>query len=248
MLTGLANAEAVGAAVNRARLYRYISKPWDEKNLVFTLKEGISNYFLRLRIDSQNKELGKLYDQAKLEIIEKTKIEQELRQALKENEDLRAQLKEENQYLRREIQVEHNFSEIIGNSDSLKYILYRLEQVAPNDTTVLIQGETGTGKELIARAIHQASLRTERPLIKVNCATLPADLIESELFGHEKGAFTGAHSKKTGRFEIAHKGTLFLDEIGELPLNLQAKLLRVIEYGEFERLGARRALRRSMCE
>jgi transcriptional regulator with GAF, ATPase, and Fis domain len=125
----------------------------------------------------------------------------------------------------------------------MKYVLFRVEQVAPADTTVLILGETGTGKELIARAIHNASPRRERPLIKVDCASLPANLIESELFGHEKGAFTGAVAKRVGRFELANGATLFLDEIGELPLDLQPKLLRVLQDGEFERLGSSQTLR-----
>jgi chemotaxis protein methyltransferase CheR len=117
-------------------------------------------------------------------------------------------------------------------------VLYKVEQIAPSDTTVLVLGETGTGKELVARAIHGSSPRKERALVKVNCATLPSNLIESELFGHEKGAFTGAHVRQLGRFEIANGATLFLDEIGELPLELQPKLLRVIQDGEFERLGS----------
>src|SRR5689334_11526777 len=127
--------------------------------------------------------------------------------------------------------------EIIGQSDALKYVLCKVAQVAPTDATVLILGETGTGKELIARAVHAASARRNHPLVKLNCAALPANLIESELFGHERGAFTDAHARRPGRFELAHRGTLFLDEVGELPLELQPKLLRVLEEGEFERLG-----------
>jgi transcriptional regulator with GAF, ATPase, and Fis domain len=127
---------------------------------------------------------------------------------------------------------------IIGQSDGLKYVLHRAEQVAPANTTVLVLGETGTGKELIAAAIHNMSPRKDRPLITVNCAALPANLIESELFGREKGAFTGSDSRQVGRFELANGSTLCLDEIGELPLEMQAKLLRVIQHGEFERLGS----------
>jgi transcriptional regulator with GAF, ATPase, and Fis domain len=134
--------------------------------------------------------------------------------------------------------MQHNFDEIIGQSDALRYVLYRVEQVAGTDATVLIQGETGTGKGIVAHAIHGRSPRRDRPMITVNCAALPANLIESELFGREKGAFTGAHARQMGRFEVADKGTIFLDEIGELPLELQAKLLRVIQDGEFERLGS----------
>jgi formate hydrogenlyase transcriptional activator len=133
--------------------------------------------------------------------------------------------------------------EIVGRSDALNYVLFKVERVAPTDSTVLILGETGTGKELVARAVHAASRRRDRPLVKVNCAALPAGLIESELFGHERGAFTDAHSRRLGRFEAAHRATLFLDEIGELPLPLQPKLLRVLEDGEFERLGGTRVIK-----
>lgn len=140
-------------------------------------------------------------------------------------------------YLQEEIKGAHNFEELIGSSTSLKKVLKHVERVAPTDSTVLITGETGTGKELIARAIHNLSPRKNKPLVKVNCAAIPSGLIESELFGHEKGAFTGALTKKMGRFEVADGGTIFLDEIGELPLELQSKLLRVLQEGEFERVG-----------
>src|ERR1044071_3989252 len=149
----------------------------------------------------------------------------------------KARLEAQNTYLQEEIRSEHNFDELIGSSTSLKKVLKNVGRVAPPDATVLITGETGTGKELIARAIHNLSPRKDRPLVKVNCAAIPAGLIESELFGHEKGAFTGALTKKMGRFELADKGTIFLDEIGELPLDLQSKLLRVLQEGEFERVG-----------
>jgi len=166
-----------------------------------------------------------------------------LENAYAEVNRLKTQLQEENIYLQEEIKLQQNFGEIIGGSDALKYVLFKIEQVAPTDSTVLITGETGTGKELVARAIHTASTRRDRPMVKVNCAALSASLIESELFGHEKGAFTGALSRKIGRFELAEKGTIFLDEIGELPLELQVKLLRVIQEGEFERLGSSRTVK-----
>jgi len=156
-------------------------------------------------------------------------------QVLMEQEQ--ARLKAQNQYLQEEIKLNYNFEEIISKSNNFQKVLRQIEQVAATDATVLILGESGTGKELIARAIHNISNRSKKPLIKVNCATLPATLIESELFGHEKGAFTGAMEKKIGRFELANGGTIFLDEIGELPVELQAKLLRVLQEGEFERLG-----------
>ena len=162
----------------------------------------------------------------------------ELRTALSEIQAMKDQLETENIYFRHENKMKHLFANIIGQSDGLKYVLYRAEQVAPANTTVLILGETGTGKELIAAAIHNMSPRKDRPLITVNCAALPGNLIESELFGREKGAFTGADSRQVGRFEVANGSTLCLEEIGELPLELQAKLLRVIQHNEFERLGS----------
>lgn len=165
-----------------------------------------------------------------------------LNKAFSEIKQLKEQLQAECTYLRSEINLEHNFEEIIGESSELRYALYKIEQVASTDATVLIQGETGTGKELVARAIHHTSRRKNRPLLKVDCGTLPSNLIESELFGYEKGAFTGAQSRFTGRFEIADGATIFLDEIGELPLELQAKLLRVIQEGTFERLGSSRTI------
>jgi transcriptional regulator with GAF, ATPase, and Fis domain len=162
----------------------------------------------------------------------------ELRTALSEIKTLKDQLEAENIYFRREVKMKHQLDHILGQSDGLKYVLYRAEQVAPMNTTVLIFGETGTGKDLIAAAIHEMSPRKDRPLIIVNCAALPGNLLESELFGREKGAFTGADTRQVGRFEIANGSTLCLDEIGELPLDLQAKLLRVIQHNEFERLGS----------
>jgi formate hydrogenlyase transcriptional activator len=152
-------------------------------------------------------------------------------------------LSEEKLYLQDEIRTEYNFEEIVGESAALKTILEQVQTVAPTDSTVLILGETGTGKELIARAIHNLSDRRERTLVKVNCAAIPTGLLESELFGHEKGAFTGAIAQRIGRFELAHHGTLFLDEVGDIPFELQPKLLRVLQEQEFERLGSTRTIR-----
>jgi PAS domain S-box-containing protein len=149
----------------------------------------------------------------------------------------------EAEYLREEIESLQNFGDVIGQSKALRKAMREVHQVAPTETSVLIQGETGTGKELIARAIHSASHRKDKPLIKVNCAAIPATLMESEFFGHEAGAFTGALKKREGRFELADGGTIFLDEIGELPLDLQAKLLRVLQEGEFERVGSSRTIK-----
>jgi transcriptional regulator with GAF, ATPase, and Fis domain len=163
---------------------------------------------------------------------------QEAENALEEIRQLKDQLEAERAYLQDEIKLEFNHENIIGRSDEIKYVFYKVEQIAQSDTNVLVLGETGTGKELVARAIHSLSPRKDRALVKMNCAVLPSNLIESELFGHEKGAFTNAHSRRLGRFEVADGTTLFLDEIGELPLDLQPKLLQVIENGEFERLGS----------
>jgi formate hydrogenlyase transcriptional activator len=157
--------------------------------------------------------------------------------------ELKDQLSKEKLYLEDEIRSEMNFSQIIGNSSSLRRVLKHVETVAPTDSTVLIYGETGTGKELIARAIHDLSPRRSKPFVKLNCAAIPTGLLESELFGHEKGAFTGAIAQRIGRFEVANGGTIFLDEIGEVPLELQTKLLRVLQEREFERLGSSRTLR-----
>jgi PAS domain S-box-containing protein len=151
---------------------------------------------------------------------------------------LKEQLEAERAYLQEEIKLVYNHEDIVGKSDAINYVFFKVEQIANTDTNVLVLGETGTGKELVARAIHGTSLRRNRALVKMNCAALASNLIESELFGHEKGAFTGAQSRRLGRFEVANGATLFLDEIGELPLELQPKLLRVIEDGEFERLGS----------
>jgi formate hydrogenlyase transcriptional activator len=163
--------------------------------------------------------------------------------AYREIRDLKEQLSKEKLYLEDEIRTEMNFAQIIGNSAALRKTLKRVETVAPTDSTVLIYGETGTGKELIARAIHDLSPRRAKAFVKLNCAAIPTGLLESELFGHEKGAFTGAIAQRIGRFEVANGGTIFLDEIGEIPLELQTKLLRVLQEREFERLGSSRTLR-----
>jgi len=226
LLTGQADADAVGRAVNAADLYRYISKPWSEDDLVLTLREALRRYYQDRKLEEQNDELERLNG--------------ELRRAVKDVEKLKRKVEAENIYLRQEIKHEHNFEEIIGTSDALRRVLRSIEQVAKTDATVLICGESGTGKELLARAVHNLSPRHSRPLVKVNCAALPANLIESELFGHEKGSFTGATARRTGRFELADSGTIFLDEIGEMPLSLQSKLLRVLQEGEFEHVGGSR--------
>jgi formate hydrogenlyase transcriptional activator len=183
--------------------------------------------------------LGELFVNA----YERSKIELELRERLEEIQGLKSRLEKENIALRDEIKAEKGFEKVIGDSDALKYVLFRIKQVAPTDATVLILGETGTGKSMVANALHEMSPRKDSPMITVNCAALPANLVESELFGREKGAFTGAQARQAGRFEIAHGGTIFLDEIGEMPLEIQAKLLRVLQDGEFERLGSPRTIK-----
>lgn len=193
------------------------------------------------RFSTQKDFLG--YIGSCIDITDRQESEEQLRRAHDELKQLKNQLEAENIYLQQELQLDQNFGEIVGQSDPIKYVLSKITQVATTDATVLISGETGTGKELVARAIHAAGARKDRPLIKVNCAALSASLIESELFGHEKGAFTGAAARKIGRFELADRGTIFLDEIGELPLELQVKLLRVLQEGEFERVGGSKTIK-----
>ncbi len=236
ILTAYIDGDLLIDAINSEKVYRYIVKPWDKDELRQTLKGAFNqhrlakeNRNLLIELQSKNTHLSKTLN--------------ELKKANKEVKHLKNQLELENTYLQEEISAEHNFHEIIGQCDNLKYALNKVQQVAMADSTALILGETGTGKELFARAIHKTSSRRDRPLVKVNCAALPANLIESELFGHEKGAFTGAHSHRIGRFELADEGTIFLDEIGDMPLELQSKLLRVIQEGEFERLGSAKTLK-----
>ena len=195
-------------------------------------------------VKERTHELTTVNENLKQARIKQKKMEAQIRQAHKMEQKIKPverpikMMGEERAYLKEEIKLEHNHENIIGKSDALKYVLYKVEQIAQSDITVLVLGETGTGKELVARAIQGFSKRKNRALVKVNCATLPSNLIENELFGHEKGAFTGSGFRQLGRFEVADGATLFLDEIGELPLELQAKLLRVIQDGEFERLGS----------
>src|SRR6202040_3304719 len=219
------------------------------------VREGLKSFgFLPLM--SRNRAIGTLvlarlrddaFSQADIEFLSQVAnqvalaVENAL--AFREIRELKEQLSKEKLYLEDEIRAEMNFTQIIGNSASLRRALKRVETVAPTDSTVLIYGETGTGKELIARAIHDLSPRRSKPFVKLNCAAIPTGLLESELFGHEKGAFTGAIAQRIGRFEVADGGTIFLDEIGEIPLELQTKLLRVLQEREFERLGSSRTIR-----
>ncbi len=175
--------------------------------------------------------------------LERKRTDRKLHETLAELQQLKNRLRAENAYLKEEIRLEHNFEEIVGCDSSLREVLAKVEQVAPLDSTVLIYGETGTGKELVARAIHQASPRKSRALVKLNCTAISAGLVESELFGHVKGAFTGALDRRIGRFELADCGTLFLDEVSELPLETQVKLLRVLQEREFEPVGSSKTIR-----
>src|SRR5688572_22301116 len=174
---------------------------------------------------------------ASKDVTARNRAERQLRAAFEENARLRGELERERDYLREEVQVAMNYGRIIGESPALKQMLVRLEAVAQTSASVLIEGESGVGKELVAHAIHARSPRKDGPLVKVNCASIPHELFESEFFGHVKGAFTGAHRDRVGRFQLADGGTLFLDEVGEIPLDLQSKLLRVLQESEYERVG-----------
>jgi transcriptional regulator with GAF, ATPase, and Fis domain len=232
----------------------FITKPFDSAEVLARIK-------MLLNVRMLNEELKKALDQLEQtvadrtreltsanlqltqEIEERKKAEESLQSAFAENRQLKEKLQAENIYLQQEVDREFNFGEIIGQSNALSNVFLKVEQVAPMNATVLLLGETGTGKGVVAHAIHSRSSRKGRPLITVNCATLPASLVESELFGRERGAFTGSDARQIGRFELADGGTIFLDEIGEMPLELQCKLLRVIQDGEFERLGSPRTIK-----
>ncbi len=225
--TEFGNAFAKGFAEVEHRIKTKSGKEIPSLTKGMVVKIADEEYLIGLSV-----EISELYSA-------REKIQDQFSEIFRLNELLNA----ENIYLKD--QLEHNEEQhsIIGASEHVKYILYKINQVGPTDASVLIQGETGTGKELIAKAIHKVSERKDKQFIKVNCASIPENLIESELFGHEKGAFTGAVEKRVGRFELADGGTIFLDEIGELPMNLQPKLLHVLQHGEFERLGSSKTIK-----
>jgi formate hydrogenlyase transcriptional activator len=210
----------------------YVTKPFQVEEVVARVENQLNLAELRQELERRNKELQKRHD----ELLA-------THHAITEHQRIEQRLQQENVQLREVLKSEFGEDPILGESPAMKKVFQQVEQVASTDSTILITGETGTGKEVIARAIHALSSRKNKVMVKVNCAALPPTLIESELFGHEKGAFTGALSRKIGRFELAHGGTLFLDEIGDLPLDLQAKLLRVLQEGEFERVGGTQTLK-----
>ncbi len=215
VLTGYSDMGLLIRSINECGIYQYLTKPWTEDEMKHVLDKALETYQLR----KDNRAL-----------IEDLKA-------------ANAQLKEENYYLKEEIKTDYDFNNIITKNDRFKQILKGVERVAVTPTTVLIRGESGTGKELLAGAIHNISERKQHPLVKVNCAALPENLIESELFGHKKGAFTGAVRDRKGRFELADHGTIFLDEIGEMPLEIQVKLLRVLQESEFQPVGGEKSIR-----
>ena len=202
ILTAFTDVDVLVEAINLGQVYRYITKPWDAKEVRGVLQYAIERFHLQ-----------------------------------RENKKLAAQLAEYTGYLNQQLHGEFDFGNIIGDSPALREVLSKVEQVAPTNSTVLLRGETGTGKELVAHAIHINSPREEKPFVRVNCAALAPGVLESELFGHEKGSFTGALARRPGRFELADGGTLFLDEVGDLPMEVQIKLLRTLQEREFERVG-----------
>ncbi|MBE0501031.1 MAG: sigma 54-interacting transcriptional regulator [Desulfuromonadales bacterium] len=232
----------------------FISKPFELvevktriRNMleVQMLYKTLQNHNVRLEetVQERTSDLSRTNIQLTQEVEKRKKAEKSLHKTYVEINRLKNRLKEENIYLRQEVDQKYNFGEIVGQSDPLAVIYAQVQQVAPMNATVLLLGETGTGKGVVARAIYRSSTRKDQPMITVNCTTLPATLVESELFGREKGAFTGSDTRQIGRFELANGGTIFLDEIGEMPLELQSKLLRVIQDGEFERLGSPRTIK-----
>jgi two-component system, NtrC family, response regulator AtoC len=208
ILTAFTDVDVLIEAINLGQVYRYITKPWDAKEVRGVLQYAIERYHLQ-----------------------------------RENRRLMAQLSEYTGYLNQQLHGEFDFGNIMGDSAALREVLSKVEQVAPTASTVLLRGETGTGKELVAHAIHINSPREEKPFVRVNCAALAPGILESELFGHEKGSFTGALARRPGRFEVADGGTLFLDEVGDLPMEVQIKLLRTLQEREFERVGGHETIK-----
>ncbi len=235
----------------------FVSKPFDLAEVLLRVHNLLEVRLLYKQVERDNQVLEQMVQERTSELLGanqdllqeidvRTAAEQSLRNACAEIEQLKNRFQAESIYLQEDIAREFNFGEIIGRSEALERVFLKVEQVAPQDTTVLLLGETGTGKGAVARAIHNRSARRDRPLVTVDCTALPANLIESELFGREKGAYTGSDARQMGRFELADRGTIFLDEIGEMPMELQTRLLRVIQDGEFERLGNPRTIKVSV--
>ncbi len=218
-----------------------VSGQLGEELAIESLKAGATDYVLKQRMSRLVPAVRRALQEAE-EHLQRQRAEEELKNALVEVRNLKEQLEAENVYLREEVRMAGLHGDIIGQSDAMKSVLVQAEQVAVTDSTVLILGETGTGKELMARAIHNMSGRSDRPLVVVNCAAMPSALVEGELFGREKGAYTGAITRQIGRFEVANGSTVFLDEVGELPVETQVKLLRVLQEGQFERLGSTKTI------
>jgi len=232
----------------------FVSKPFELVEVKTRIRNMLEVRMLYKTVENHNKVLEETVQERTIdltsanlqltqEVEERKRAEHSLQETYTEIKRLKDRLNEENIYLRQEVDQKYNFGEIVGQSAALAVVYSQVQQVAPMNATVLLLGETGTGKGVVARAIHRSSTRKDRPIITVNCTTLPATLVESELFGREKGAFTGSDARQIGRFELADGGTIFLDEIGEMPLELQGKLLRVIQDGEFERLGSPRTIK-----
>jgi formate hydrogenlyase transcriptional activator len=241
--TASIHPEDVEAFVEHCRAALAAGEPFEGEARV-RRADGVYRWMLHRSVplrDGQGK-IVRWYGSS-IDIEDRKRTEDSLQRAFDEIKKLKDQLHRENIVLREEIDKASMFEEIVGSSSALKAVLTRVAKVAPTDSTVLITGETGTGKELVARAIHKRSQRSPRAFVSVNCAAIPAPLIASELFGHEKGAFTGAHQRRLGRFELAEGGTIFLDEIGELPTETQIALLRVLQEHEFERVGGNKAIR-----
>lgn len=222
MLTGFADKDLLMKSINVAKTEFFLTKPWNKDELLRTINLAVMAFDLKRK---NRRLIGDLEEKNK-----------ELTRANERISALKAKLQDENEYLKREIAEEHN-STIIGSSEGIAVLKDKIARVGPTDSTVLILGETGVGKELVARSIHQISKRNGKPFVKINCAAMQPSLIESELFGYEKGSFTGALANKLGLFQVANEGTIFLDEIGETPIEFQSKLLRVLQDGEFYKVG-----------
>lgn len=226
------------ARVHRPEIpFILVSGQLGEELAIESLKAGATDYVLKRRLSRLVPAVRRALAEAK-ELMQRKRAEVGLKNALVEVRNLKDQLEAENIYLREEIRLTGPQGDIVGKSKPMESVLVKAEQVAATDSTVLVLGETGTGKELLARLIHKMSGRKDRQLVIVNCAAMPSTLVEGELFGREKGAYTGADTRQVGRFEVAHRSTVFLDEIGELPIETQAKLLRFLQEGQFERLGS----------